>query len=312
MMFTSTLLAVTNPKPPRAYFLQGDGEPALTDTDDLGYMKFAAILNQNYIQTLPLELFGDNSVPADCDLLIIAGPRTPLAESELQKIDQYLAQGGRLFIMLNEFSIRRPTGLEPILARWGINVGNDVVQDPKNTLSGNDVIVMNFSEHPVVNPLTQLALQLVLPRPVSHVDWKNPPPDAPEVSELAFSSPASTLMNEPDVSPRSYPLISAAEQKPVVGVANTHGYTRIIAVGDSFFLGNRQIDAAANRDFVGYAVNWLLERNALLNGIGPRPVTEFRLIITKARLQEIRWLLLGALPGAVLLLGGFVWLVRRK
>ena len=31
------------------------------------------------------------------------------------------------------------------------------------------------------------------------------------------------------------------------------------------------IDAAANRDFAGYAVNWLLDRTVLLEGIGPRP-----------------------------------------
>jgi hypothetical protein len=27
---------------------------------------------------------------------------------------------------------------------------------------------------------------------------------------------------------------------------------------------------------------------------------------------ELRWILLGALPGTILLLGGVVWLVRRK
>ena len=61
----------------------------------------------------------------DCNLLIIAGPRTAFSETELQKIDQYLAQGGRLFVLFNYFSIKHPTGLEPILARWGVNVGSD-------------------------------------------------------------------------------------------------------------------------------------------------------------------------------------------
>jgi hypothetical protein len=34
--------------------------------------------------------------------------------------------------------------------------------------------------------------------------------------------------------------------------------------------------------------------------------------MTRTQLQNVRWLLLGALPGAVLLIGGVVWLVRRK
>ena len=72
------------------------------------------------------------------------------------------------------------------------------------------------------------------------------------------------------------------------------------------------LKAAGNRDFLGYAVNWLLDRPQLLEGIGPRPVTEFRLQMTRLQQREVRWVLLGALPGAVLLLGGLIWLARRK
>ncbi|HEX3855994.1 MAG TPA: Gldg family protein [Verrucomicrobiae bacterium] len=312
MMFTSMLLAVVNPKPLKAYFLQGDGEPSLTDSGDTGYFKFGATLAESYIATEPLQLLGDSGVPDDCNLLIIAGPRLAFSEAELQKIDQYLAQGGRLFMLFNYFSIKHPTGLEPILARWGVNVVADIVVDHKNTTSGQDVVVYNFSSHPVVNPLTQLALQLILPRPVSRMDWQNPPADAPKVDELAFSSPQSTLMGDPTAAPRSYPLMAAVEQKAVPGVANTRGTTRIIVAGDSFFLGNRQIESGANRDFVGYAANWLLDRTVLLEGIGPRPVTEFRLTMTRAQQKNVRWLLLGALPGGVLVLGWLVWLMRRK
>ena len=87
-------------------------------------------------------------------------------DTELQKIDQYLSQGGRLFGLFNYFSIEHPTGLEPILQKWGVNVVPDVVDDHKNTISGKDVIVYNFSSHPLVNPLAKLALQMILPRPV--------------------------------------------------------------------------------------------------------------------------------------------------
>ena len=312
MVFTSSLLAVENPKPLKAYFLQGDGEPSLSDTGDQGYLKFGAILNENNITNVPLELLGENPVPDDCSLLIIAGPRGTFAQTELQKIDQYLSQGGRLFMLYNYFSLKEPTGLDAIFARWGVAVLDDVVQEPKNTTSGQDVIINTFNNHPVVNPLTGLALQLILPRPIGVVDLQNPPADAPKVDALVMSSPQSTLMNDSAAPPRSYPLMVAVEQKAVPGVASTRGTTRMVVVGDSFFLGNRQIESAANRDFAGYAVNWLLDRTILLNGIGPRPVTEFRLTMTETQQRNIRWLLLGALPGAILLFGGIVWFVRRK
>jgi ABC-type uncharacterized transport system involved in gliding motility auxiliary subunit len=310
--FTSMLLALENPKPLTAYFLQGHGEPALDDSGNVGYLKFGSILAQNYIAVTTLQLLGDSAVPMDCNLLIIAAPTAPLSELELQKIDQYLAQGGRLFVLFNYASIRQPTGLEPILQRWGVNVAADFVKDLKSTVTGDDVVVRRFSQHPVVNPLTQLSLQMVRPRPVGRVEWQNPSANAPQVDEIAASSPDSVLEGDPAEPARSYPLMVAVEQKSVAGVANPRGNTRIVVVGDSVFLGNYYIQGGANADFAGYAVNWLLDRTTLLKGIGPRPVTEFRLLMTRTQQREVRWLLLGALPGVVLLFGGLVWLARRK
>ena len=309
--FTAALLAVTTAKPFKAYFLQGHGEPSLSDSDNFGYLKFGSILAQNYIATANLELNGDTGIPMDCNLLIIAAPTRTLFDSDLQKIDEYLKQGGRLLALFNYASLKQPTGLEPILQNWGVNVIADVVKDP-NTRTGQDVEVRKFSQHPVVNPLTQFALQMILPRPIEHVEWPNPPANAPQVDEIAFSSEKSRLAGDSAEPPRSHPLIVAIEQKPVAGVANPRGNTRIIVVGDSIFLGNYYIEGGANRDFVGYAANWLLDRTTLLKGIGPRPVTEFRLLMTKPQQREVRWLLLGALPGAILLFGGLVWLARRK
>jgi ABC-type uncharacterized transport system involved in gliding motility auxiliary subunit len=306
------LLALENPRPLTAYFLQGHGEPALDDSGNVGYLKFGSILAQNYIAAINLQLPGDSAVPMDCNLLIIAAPTVPLSELELQKIDQYLAQGGRLFVLFNYASIRQPTGLEPILQRWGVNVVADFVKDLKSTVTGDDVVVRRFSQHPVVNPLTQLSLQMVRPRPVGRVEWQNPSANAPQVDEIAASSPDSVLEGDPAEPARSYPLMVAVEQKSVAGVANPRGNTRIIVAGDSVFLGNYYIQGGANADFAGYAVNWLLDRTTLLKGIGPRPVTEFRLLMTRTQQREVRWLLLGALPGVVLLFGCLVWLTRRK
>jgi hypothetical protein len=310
--FTSMLLAVTSAKPFQAYFLQGHGEPSLADSDNFGYLKFGAILAQNYVTNTDLELTGDRGVPMDCNLLIIVAPTAPLSDPELQKIGEYLKQGGRLLALFNYASIKRSTGLEPILQQWGVSVAADFVKDLKSTVTGDDVVVRAFSQHPVVNPLAQLSLQMVRPRPVGRVAWQNPPAGAPQVDEIAFSSPDSVLEGDPAEPPRSYPLIVAVEQKPVAGVANPRGNTRLLVAGDSIFLGNYYIEGGANRDFLGYAVNWLLDRTTLLQGIGPRPVTEFRLLMTRTQQREVRWLLLAALPGAVLLFGCLVWLARRK
>lgn len=312
--FTSMLLAVLNPQPFKAYFLQGEGEPSLTNSGTAGYLKFASILAQNYIQVEPLMLSGNNLVPTDCNLLIIAGPQRPFPNSELQKIQEYLSRGGKMFVLLNYASYQDPTGLEDILRQWGVDIGNDIVQDPQNTSSSaeQDVLVHNFSSHPVVNPLTGLFLELILPRPVSRINWQNPPADVPKVEDLAFSGPDSVLMNEHGLPPRSYSLMVAVEQNEIKGITAAHGGARLLVTGDSLFLDNQLIEYGANRDFASYAVNWLLDRPTLLKGIGPRPVVEFRLLMTQKQQRDVRWLLLAALPGGVLMFGGLVWLRRRK
>jgi hypothetical protein len=311
-MFTAMLLALQNAQPLRAYFLQGHGEPSLTDNDNFGYLKFCSALQQNYISVTNLELLGGSVIPMDCNLLVIAAPAAEFKELELQKIDQYLSEGGRLLLLFNYASLKHVTGLEPILQRWGINALKDVAQDPKNTVTGQDVVVRDFGQHPAVNSLADFSLQMVLPRPIEKINSPNPPASAPEVTELALTSPTTTLAGDRSEPPRSYSLITAVEQKPAPGVANPRGNTRIIVAGDSIFLGNYYIEGAGNRDFLNGAANWLLDRPQLLEGIGPRPVTEFRLLLTKQQQQQLGWLLLGALPGGVLFLGWLVWLVRRK
>jgi hypothetical protein len=132
------------------------------------------------------------------------------------------------------------------------------------------------------------------------------------VDELIFSSDVATLATDRNAAPHRYPLACAVEQKPVAGATNLRGTARLVVVGDSIFLGNYYIEAGGNRDFLNATVNWLVERPQSVEGVGPRPITEFRLLLTQHQQYQLRWLLLGALPGGVLFLGWLVWLVRRK
>ena len=313
MAITAALLDVTSPKPLKAYFLQGHGEHQIDSGDELaGYLKFASILHQNYIQTEPLSLLGTNAVPMDCNLLVIAGPREAIPEAELEKIEHYLYQGGRLLALFNFYSVSKDTGLERILAKWGVDVGHNIVKDPDNTLSsGSDIIVSRFGKHALVNSLLQSRLHLILPRSVGQLKLRAQAADAPRVEEIAFSgsraSAGSDIVRKPP-----FPLMVAVEKGAIKDVITERGSTRMVVAGDSLFLGNRQIDSAANRDFTACAVNWLLERTQLLAGLGPRPITEYRIVLTKTQLHQAQWVLLAGLPGGVLFLGGLVWLRRRR
>lgn len=312
MAFTSLLLAVTNPKPLKAMFLTGHEEHDISSADEVsGYQKLRLALQANYIQVEPLTLIGTNTIPDDCNLLVIAGPRKPIPAEELDKVQKYLEQGGRLMVLFNPLETTHETGLERMLVRWGVVVGDTPVVDPSQSERGKDIVVSAFSLHPIVNPLLNSGIQLILPRPLKAMRSQRNEAGAPKVELVAYSTTRSYLADEVNQSPTNHAVV-AVVQTDVPGVATERGVTRIVVVGDSTLFVNTLIEKYSNRDFASCAANWLLDRSQLMGGLGPRPVNEYRVSLTRSQMRTVQGLLLGALPGGILLLGGLVWLRRRK
>ena len=110
-------------------------------------------------------------VPEDCSLLIIPGPVNKFSKVELDRIDAYLRQGGRLFVTFRECLTPKPvaTGLETLLANWNVDVGMNVVQDRANEKSNGDaeVIARNFGQHAITRTLLRSSLDLIYPRMIA-------------------------------------------------------------------------------------------------------------------------------------------------
>jgi len=312
LAFTAALLDVTSPRQLKAYSLLGHGEHQMDSGDEVvGYLKFASLLQQNCIKPEPLSLLGTNTVPADCSLLIIAGPQDIIPKVELEKIEEYLNQGGRLLVLFNFASVRKNLGLQSALAKWGVEIQRNVISDPDNSIGRTDVIVSRFGKHPIVDSLVGSRLHLSMPRSVGRLEGQAGAADAPQVVELAYSGPSAVAVGGL-ARKAPFPLMVAVEKGAIKDVIAERGATRIVVAGDSLFLANAQIDALENRDFAGNAVNWLVERPQMLAGLGPRSVTLYKVEMTKAQLHRSQWVLLGALPGSVLFLGVVVWLRRQR
>ncbi len=65
-------------------------------------------------------------MPDECNLVIVPAPVKPYLEPELKLLKDYLQGGGRAVFLL---AARRGPELVPLLADYGIHVGNDVVVD---------------------------------------------------------------------------------------------------------------------------------------------------------------------------------------
>jgi hypothetical protein len=313
-LFDSALLTISSAKTLKACFLAGHAEHDPAAQHELGYSKFTTLLAQSCVQPERLQLLGTNGVPADCNLLIIAGPLQRFQETEREKIKQYLAQGGRALILFNAGTKTFFTGLEQILAEWGVDVGLNQIKDPKNATfsTAMDVLVSRFNrDHPIVNPIQGGRLQMLQPRSIARLAGLKEGAGAPKVDELAASSENSFIDDSPVPTGRPVPLMAAVERGAGKGVYADRGATRMVIVGDSCMLDNQLIEQESNYQFAGSAINWLLDRAEMMQGVGPRPVVAYRFIVTRAQMQNIELLFLAGMPGSILLLGGLIWLRRR-
>ena len=320
-LFTSGIFALNFPKQIKAGFLTGHGEhnPESEANDDDGYSKFAGILKDEIsCECERISLQGTNTISADdCQLLVIAGPRLgSVLPNELEKIEEYLKSGGRLFALLD--NSRVDAGLEKLLAKWGVRVAAETIheQDKDRLLSASSAfLTKKITSHPITNPLLAekppaAILFSCLPRAVYAVQSGTKNPDAPEVKILAGTSDVASDGKQQG----SFPLMVAAEQGVIKGVSAPRAGTRIVVVGDSCLLDDKTIEAGpGNHLFAAAALNWLLDRPEIfVDGIGPRPLKEYRLFIASAQLQALQWIFLGAMPALALVIGGLVWLRRRN
>ena len=312
-LFTSAIAAVTQGRQTKVGFVIGHGEHKASDTGgQWGYSKFANILQQKDLHLQEIPLTGTNSIPADCRMLIVAGPRTPYSRDELAKLREFVSTGGSLFTLFNFYSLQRPTGLENFLADYNFEIGFNQVSDSKNEQSGQGglLLVDDLGSHPITKPILGSRLQMLLPRSVGFPEAENDV--SPPGSILAHSSDAGQAVGQIQGNKGSVeregkiPLIAAK-----LHANDGQPPARLVVAGDSLFLGNSAIEAGANRDFASLAVNWLLEREHLL-AIAPRTVTEYRIDLSRAEMTSITWLLLLVLPGGTLGLGLLWWHRQMK
>jgi ABC-type uncharacterized transport system involved in gliding motility auxiliary subunit len=247
---------------------------------------------------------------------VIAGPQQRIEPPELEKIDKYLTAGGRLLLLVN--SLAPNTGLERVIANWGVTIGNNRVFDPKETTMGQDLKSVQMANHPIVRPLAGSRLHVMMPRTVERAAGGASTADAAKVVELVLTGPDAFAVTDirngvpyPNPADRKGPLsLAVAVEKG--GLEGVRGATRMVIVGESLFLGNELLESGCNRDFASLSINWMLDRSALMGGVGPRALKEYKLNLTREQSHTLYWLLLAVLPCAVLLLGWLVWLRRRR
>ena len=90
---TNALIKVVQGRQPKVYFVQGHGEKDTTSADRTGYNSITSALTSDNFLVDKVVLAQQTAVPADADVLVVAGPRTDFLAPEIDMVKAYLAQG---------------------------------------------------------------------------------------------------------------------------------------------------------------------------------------------------------------------------
>jgi ABC-type uncharacterized transport system involved in gliding motility auxiliary subunit len=299
-----------------ACFIQGHGERNLEGKDREGYDKIKTGLGTENYQTQSLMLMQKMEIPADCTMVIIAGPQNDYLPPEIDVIHKFIQGGGRALVMLDA-GVALPN-LAKLLSDWNVNARNDLVidQNPVAQLFGTSPampIIVKYGANPIVQPLNNHATLFPLSR--SFEIGKAPGGSAESLCDTSAES-----FDVADFNPK----MEKVEFRPgkdlkgplTVAVAGTvpgqreKKEGRFVALGTSLVAANGFLTFQSNRDFIMNAVNWLSADEDLIS-IRATPPEAQHLNMNAQQMGRFLYLGVFGVPLLIILIGASVWWQRR-
>ena len=300
----------------------GSGEHRVDDTTADGFSDFQAAVQKDNYQVKAVNLLQNADVPADCTVLVVAGPSGDYVQPEVDAIKKYVEGGGRAMFMLDpplkigRKEISDNKALTDLLASWGVTADKDLLLD-ENPLAqlvglGPEVpLVTTYESHQIVNDLAGTATGFPLSR---SLNIKNE--NHTSVSKLFGTSPSSfstynlssaEIRIDPNKDKKG-PFTLAAAATYDTGKPNNQG--RFIVVGDSRWASNSFLRFNGNRNLALNMMNWLSSDEDLIS-IRPKEQEDRRINLTRAQFLMVRSVSQFLLPLIVIIGGVMVWAKRR-
>ncbi len=308
---TNGLVKVTRAGKRAVYVVQGHGEPELTSTERGGFSEAKAALERTNYEVKPLVLLRDRKVPADAAVVIVSGPRTDLLQPELDALDAYVGQGGKVLFMVNPF---QGEALRKYLEKYGFALGNDLVVEanPIGRLLGFEpyvLVVQQYERHPITRDLGGVMTIFPMTRSIG--------PTKVQPKGIAFESLAKTSAQSWGETNRSELERGVAKPDPedpkgplTVAAVATKDKARLVVYGTATLASNQGLNLQGNRDLFLNTVSWLAEEEDQIS-IRPKEGRQTPVFLTANQDNAVFLLPVVVLPGLVLV-GGIVAVVRRR
>lgn len=300
--FANALARLTRPAPARIAYAFGSGERDLRGQANHDWGAFGVELARVGVDPVPLDLALTPAVPENIDLLIVAaGDAAPLPGSD-SAIAAYLDRGGNLW-WSGEGRAARFYGRT--LAALGLSALPGVVVDARAADRGAAdprlLEIRRFPIHPITRDLGNAALLPIVSA------WALPRDGPWRATTIVASGPGSwnetapvagaLAPDGPEERRGPLPLLVALER---AGIAQ-----RVVVSGDGDFPSNRFLGNGVNAELGVRIVRWLLGDDQRV-AVPVRLEPDRTLSLTRAQVGGLGVVLLGAIPGALLMLAGLL------
>ena len=337
--YTSTLLRVIKNETKRVYFLTGHEERSIDDFSSRGYQQVKTELQKINYEVLSLSLLKEQQIPADCDVLVVAGPTKPLRRDEVETIERYLDKNGKLLLLLDP-SYNSPNdvngGLVQLMRKWGVRIGNDLVFDRVNMFllyGGPTALDLQFEPHEITRNFMKLQIPFNYCRSVTPVQDI---PDGISVQTIAQTvSPKGVSWAEterqadgtfsdngytPNVDMPAPVSVAVAVEADLSGTTeNKESSTpiRIVIIGDSdfasdVFFATNDPNVPRYPPIINAIVNWLTLEDDLVTITETDPSKRALRMLNNYQARLVQILSVFLIPLVVFTTGIVVWWLRRE
>jgi ABC-type uncharacterized transport system involved in gliding motility auxiliary subunit len=261
-------------------------------------------------------------VPADCTVLIVAGPTGDYIQPEVDAIKKYVEGGAKALFMLDpplrlgRKQISDNQALTDLLASWGVTADKNLLLDESaasQLLGGGPEapVILQYDSHPIVNDLANVSTAFPLSR---SLETKNT--DKTTITKL-FSTSADSFATS-DLASSEIRINPAKDKRGpfTLAVAGTYAGAkpsesgRFVVVGNSGWASNQALGFSGNRNLLLNMINWLSSDEDLIS-IRPKEPEDRRITLTRAQFRLVQTTSQFFLPLIVIVGGVMVWLKRR-
>ena len=305
----AAIAAVTNEDLPTVYTLTGHGETSVSS-----YL--SELLKDNNITATEFSSLTAQSVPEDCDVLLINMPQYDLTEEEAALIKDYLVQGGDAIFLVDYVTYTLPNVVS-LLNYYGVDVveGFVVEGDSQYTMSSRypTLLVPKISSHEFVKNIKDKKFIIV---PLgSGLTIRNDIRETVETDTILKTSDSAyskininSTVAEKEENDISGPFILGVEAREAVGEEET----RVAVYTGKAFLEDQYLQTASfgNADLIINTINEMSDQENSLS-IRSTSLDEPMVSMNTAQKNKIGLVVVVILP-LLFLATGITVVVRRR